>query len=91
MHALSRSGRLGQAVWKAVQGRKVRDRHHPGEGLTVDYEGQINAMSKSQAVIQFNTDGTVVTANDNFLNAFGHSLTANWWSPPQHGVAFLAI
>jgi methyl-accepting chemotaxis protein len=41
----------------------------------VDYEGQINAISKSQAVIQFNMDGTVITANDNFLNAFGYSLT----------------
>jgi methyl-accepting chemotaxis protein len=41
---------------------------------TVDYEGQINAISKSQAVIQFNMDGTIITANDNFLNAFGYSL-----------------
>jgi methyl-accepting chemotaxis protein len=41
---------------------------------TADYEGQINAIGKSQAVTQFNMDGTVITANDNFLNAFGYSL-----------------
>ena len=32
------------------------------------------AMSKSQAVIEFNLDGTVVTANDNFLACLGYSL-----------------
>jgi methyl-accepting chemotaxis protein len=39
-----------------------------------DYEGQINAISKSQAVIQFNMDGTIITANENFLGALGYSL-----------------
>jgi methyl-accepting chemotaxis protein len=40
-----------------------------------DYEGQINAVSKSQAVIEFNLDGTVVTANDNFLSCLGYALS----------------
>ena len=39
-----------------------------------DYEGQISAISKAQAVIEFNMDGTIITANDNFLNAMGYSL-----------------
>jgi methyl-accepting chemotaxis protein len=39
-----------------------------------DYEGQINAIRKSQAVIEFNLDGTVVTANDNFLKTLGYRL-----------------
>lgn len=39
-----------------------------------DYEGQIDAVSKSQAVIQFGIDGTIIDANDNFLNAVGYSL-----------------
>ena len=38
------------------------------------YESQVNAMDKSQATIQFNLDGTIVTANDNFLNAVGYTL-----------------
>jgi methyl-accepting chemotaxis protein len=35
---------------------------------------ELGALSKSQAVIEFNLDGTVVTANDNFLKALGYSL-----------------
>jgi len=39
-----------------------------------DYRGQIDAISKAQAVIEFNMDGTVLTANENFLNALGYTL-----------------
>ena len=35
---------------------------------------QATAISKSQAVIEFNLDGTIVTANQNFLSALGYSL-----------------
>jgi methyl-accepting chemotaxis protein len=36
--------------------------------------GKIKAIGRAQAVIEFNMDGTVVTANQNFLNAMGYSL-----------------
>ena len=36
--------------------------------------GKIAAMSRAQAVIEFNMDGTIVTANENFLGAMGYSL-----------------
>lgn len=39
-----------------------------------DFEGQVAAINKSQAVIEFNLDGTIRTANENFLNAAGYSL-----------------
>ena len=39
-----------------------------------DFEGQIEAVGKAQAVIEFNLDGTIITANDNFLNALGYTL-----------------
>ena len=39
-----------------------------------DFEGQINAVSKAQAVIEFTLEGRVITANDNFLNTIGYSL-----------------
>ena len=39
-----------------------------------DYEGQLKAIHKSQAVIEFNLDGTIITANDNFLKTIGYSL-----------------
>ncbi len=32
---------------------------------------QAAAISKSQAVIEFNLDGTIVKANQNFLDALG--------------------
>jgi methyl-accepting chemotaxis protein len=41
---------------------------------TADLAGQIAAIGKSQAVIEFNMDGSILTANENFLNALGHSL-----------------
>jgi methyl-accepting chemotaxis protein len=41
---------------------------------TADLAGQIAAISKSQAVIEFNMDGSILTANENFLNALGYSL-----------------
>ena len=40
----------------------------------VDYAGQIAAIRKSQAVIEFELDGTIITANDNFLEALGYTL-----------------
>jgi methyl-accepting chemotaxis protein len=39
-----------------------------------DFSGQVDAIGKSQAVIQFNMDGTIITANDNFLNTVGYTL-----------------
>ena len=38
-----------------------------------DFEGQLAAISKAQAVIEFNLDGTVLTANENFLARDGLS------------------
>jgi methyl-accepting chemotaxis protein len=39
-----------------------------------DSDGQIAAIGKSQAVIEFNMDGTIRTANQNFLHAMGYTL-----------------
>ena len=39
-----------------------------------EYEGKIRAIERAQAVIEFELDGTVITANDNFLDIFGYSL-----------------
>ncbi|WP_417451145.1 methyl-accepting chemotaxis protein [Kordiimonas sp.] len=45
--------------------RKLRD---------ADYEAKINALDKAQAVIEFDLDGTIITANENFLGVMGYSL-----------------
>ena len=37
-------------------------------------EAQLAAISRSQAVIEFNLDGTIITANENFLHTLGYRL-----------------
>lgn len=39
-----------------------------------NFEGQIEAIGKSQAVIEFSMDGMVLNANKNFLDTLGYSL-----------------
>lgn len=39
-----------------------------------DQEGQIAAVGRSMAVIEFELDGTILNANDNFLGATGYGL-----------------
>ncbi|WP_339749586.1 PAS domain-containing methyl-accepting chemotaxis protein [uncultured Maricaulis sp.] len=41
---------------------------------TAHAKGQINAIQNSQAVIEFELDGTILTANENFLGALGYQL-----------------
>ena len=45
-----------------------------GKLQAADYQGQISAISKSQAVIEFDMDGTIRNANENFLHLLGYSL-----------------
>jgi methyl-accepting chemotaxis protein len=39
-----------------------------------DFEGQLAAIGKSQAVIEFALDGTILVANENFLKTLGYTL-----------------
>ena len=39
-----------------------------------DHTGQLNAISRSQMVVEFSTTGEVLTANENFLNLLGYGL-----------------
>ena len=41
---------------------------------SADFAGQIAAIGKSQAVIEFGMDGVVIAANQNFLDTFGYTL-----------------
>jgi methyl-accepting chemotaxis protein len=40
-----------------------------------DFSGQIAAIKKAQAVIEFTLDGKIIDANENFLNTLGYSLS----------------
>lgn len=42
--------------------------------LLAEYEAQMRAIHASMAVIEFDLDGTVLTANDNFLQTLGYTL-----------------
>ncbi len=39
-----------------------------------DYEGKMAAVDRAQAVIEFALDGTVLSANENFLSVLGYTL-----------------
>ena len=40
----------------------------------MDLEGKVAAIDRAQAVIEFHLDGTIITANDNFLQTVGYTL-----------------
>jgi methyl-accepting chemotaxis protein len=49
-----------------------------------DFSGQLDAISKAQAVIEFSLDGKILRANDNFLNTLGY--TANEVAGQHHSM-----
>ena len=82
-----RIGKGGREVWIQASYNPIRDLN--GKPFKVvkyatditeqklraaDYEGQLAAISKAQAVIEFDLGGKILNANDNFLNALGYSL-----------------
>jgi len=42
--------------------------------IAADFSGQLDAIGKSQAVIEFNMDGIILDANENFLTTLGYTL-----------------
>ena len=81
-----RLGKGGREIWLQASYNPIRDQQ--GQVYKVvkyatditeqkrhnaDYRGQIEAISKSMGVIEFNLDGTVIQANDNFLNLIKYS------------------
>jgi methyl-accepting chemotaxis protein len=47
---------------------------HAKELQNAEYRSMFDAINKVQGVIEFNLDGTVITANQNFLDVLGYSL-----------------
>ncbi|MBE1160873.1 methyl-accepting chemotaxis protein [Dyella acidiphila] len=54
--------RLHSMFWKSL--RTTHSRR--------DLKGQIDALNKAQAIIEFNLDGTILAVNDNFLRTMGY-------------------
>ncbi|MBC9980208.1 methyl-accepting chemotaxis protein [Bradyrhizobium campsiandrae] len=82
-----RIGKGGREVWILASYNPVMDDTGKPFGVvkfatdvtaeklkTADLAGQIAAIDKAQAVIEFNMDGTIITANANFLATLGYSL-----------------
>ena len=82
-----RLGKGGKEVWIQASYNPILDDHGApikvvkyatdttaAKLQTADYAGQLAAISKSQAVIEFDLDGTVRTANENFLATLGYRL-----------------
>ncbi len=82
-----RLGKGGREVWLSAsyspvfdaEGKPVRvvkfARDITEEKLRIaEFEGKIRAIDRAQAVIEFAPDGTVLTANENFLKIFGYRL-----------------
>ncbi|HMA13371.1 MAG: methyl-accepting chemotaxis protein [Bacteroidota bacterium] len=44
------------------------------KAVVADLQGKVEAIARSQAVIEFGLDGTIVTANENFLAVMGYTL-----------------
>ena len=61
--------------WQAVQGGRNMPPNLTEQKLaTANFEGQLAAIGKAQAVIEFGLDGKVLTANENFLRTMGYTL-----------------
>ncbi len=53
---------------------KARQRDEIAKEQAADYEGQLDAIGKVMATVEFELDGTIRTANDNFLQTMGYGL-----------------
>jgi methyl-accepting chemotaxis protein len=46
----------------------------PQKSAEADLLGKVDAIGRSQAMIEFNLDGSIITANENFLKTMGYRL-----------------
>jgi len=62
----------GQYVGATLEWLEITARYKQ-EQANLEYRHQIEAISKTQGVIEFTMDGTILMANDNFQRAMGYS------------------
>lgn len=83
-----RIGKNGKVIWlqasyspilddngKVVEIVKLALDITKGKVAEADAQRKLDAITKSQAVIEFQPDGTILTANENFLKAVGYELS----------------
>jgi len=82
-----RIGKGGRQLWVQASVNPIKDAAgKPYKAITYAWDvtaqveaaaetkGQVAAISRAQAVIEFTLDGTILNANENFLNAMGYTL-----------------
>ncbi len=67
-------GRLIQVDIGLVVTALTNSRMAKMQVLQAEIEGQLQAIGRSQAAIEFDLEGTILTANANFLSVMGYSL-----------------
>ncbi|URK17398.1 PAS domain-containing methyl-accepting chemotaxis protein [Thalassospira sp. GO-4] len=86
--AFQRITKSGRQVWIEATYNPVRDRKGKvvkivkfasditkRQEMLASFEGKVNAINRSQAVIEFDLNGTILDANDNFLSVMGYQLS----------------
>ncbi len=53
--------------------KKAKSKQAVKDQYIAEAEGMIAAFNRSQAVIEFSLDGTILKANQNFLDAMGYT------------------
>jgi methyl-accepting chemotaxis protein len=82
-----RIGKDGRAVWLQASYNPLIGRAGKPDGVIkfatdittqelrrADTEGKLHALDRSQGIIEFQLDGTIITANENFLAGVGYSI-----------------
>ncbi|CAM4448602.1 methyl-accepting chemotaxis protein [Pseudoalteromonas maricaloris] len=82
-----RLGKGGKAIWISATYNPILDEQGKTikvvkfatditeqKAIAADFDGQLQAIRKSQAVIEFAMDGTILWANESFLDTMGYSL-----------------
>jgi methyl-accepting chemotaxis protein len=82
-----RVGKGGKEVWIEASYNPILDRRgrpykvvkfatdvSAEKAIYADLAGKVEAIGRSQAVIEFEMDGTIITANENFLSVLGYRL-----------------
>jgi len=59
---------------QVADGKAARKPKTQAGAELADLRGQLEAINKVQAVIEFELDGTIITANENFLKTLGYRL-----------------
>ncbi len=63
---------LGYMIWLRM--REMEELYKTQATQVAEYQSQLAAINRAHAVIEFNLDGTIITANKNFLDLLGYRL-----------------